>query len=72
MNRFVAASSVADHHVIMLDGESNVLYSGPLRGVSEIDFNRAVVSLVNPMTLDWVKTQADAAIKRNPALAWRG
>lgn len=73
MNRFIPAVSVADHHVIMMrstkDGPEMV-YSGPLIGVTETVFAQAEVSLVNPDTLRWIKDKADEAIRANPRLAF--
>lgn len=72
MNRFIPAVSVADRHVIMMrstkDGPEMV-YSGPLAGVTEAVFAQAEVSLVNPDTLRWIKDKADEAIRANPRLA---
>lgn len=73
MNRFIPAVSVADGHVIMMRATKDgceMLYSGPLPGVTATIFAQAEVSLVNPDTLRWIKEQADEAIRRNPRLAF--
>ena len=73
MNRFIPAASVADGHVIMMratKGGCEMLYSGPLAGVTETIFAQAELSLVNPDTLRWIKDKADAAIRLNPRLAF--
>lgn len=63
MNHFIGCASVVERHVVMLDDGHQMIYSGPLSGVSEIDFNRARVSLVSPITLQWIKERADEVIR---------
>lgn len=73
MNRFIPVVSVADGHVIMMRATKDgceMLYSGPLAGVTATIFAQSEVSLVNPDTLRWIKDKADEAIRLNPRLAY--
>ena len=65
MNHFVACASVLDRHAILISGDGSMIYAGPLAGITEVVFNQAVTSLVNPDTLSWIKHRADEAVASN-------
>lgn len=67
LNRFIPCASVAEGHAVLM-ADDQMIYAGPLSGISEIDFNRAKTTLVHPRTQAWIKERADAAIKANPRL----
>lgn len=68
MNHFIPCASVVEGHAVLLDDTGGLIFAGPLRAISEIDFNRAKSTLVHPKTQDWIKTRADEAIRKNPGL----
>lgn len=68
LNRFLPCASVLEGHAVLLNDTGDLIYAGPLSGISETDFNRAKTTLVHPKTQAWIKDRADAAIQANPRL----
>lgn len=67
MNNFIACSSVLQGHAILLRPDGDLVYSGPLSGITETQFNLASRTLVSPDTLRWIKDRADEAIRNKKA-----
>lgn len=63
LNHFIPAVSVVEMHAILLNDKGDMIFSGPLNAITELAFNQAKTSLVNPKTLQWIKQQADDAIR---------
>lgn len=62
LNRFHPVASVVEGHAILIDASGSLVYAGPLSGIDEVNFNRAVQSFVHPVTLAWIKARADQAV----------
>ncbi len=63
LNHFIPCASVLDMHAILLSPTGEMVYAGPLSGITEPVFNQAKTTLLNPQTLQWVKEKADAAVR---------
>lgn len=63
MNHFIGCASVIEQHAVLLSDKGGMVYAGPLTGITETAFHQATLSLVHPRTLEWIKEQADLAIK---------
>lgn len=63
MNHFVACASVIERHAVLMNEKAEMVYAGPLSGITEAAFHQAVTSLVHPRTLEWIKDKADEAIR---------
>lgn len=68
LNRFLPCTSVAPHHGVLLGVDftvagtvavPKVVYSGPLKGVTEDMLQQAKITLVHPGTLAALKAKLD-------------